>query len=413
MEKDFPSSPYAAPAKFLEGQSLFATKHYTEAATAYQAYLSARPGVLDLYVSKLRGDALAKAEDYAGAIAAYTSAQAAPHLDDAQDLQIKVAQMNAAAGNFDAAIAMYDTISTNTSNDYTRAQMDYLAGEAYLSTQKKDLAYERFKHAVENYPLSYDSYHALVELLGANVTVDDLNRGLTDYFAGVPDKALESLDRYIANHPTEDGTAHYYRALCLDELQKYPEAVDAFSGFIQDYPTHPKWADAWDEKSNIQWINLNLYPDAAQTMLDYVTAAPASTHAPEALMAAARILERDGRFDQAAETWQRVGDEYPTYEQASMALGFAGLMQYRQADYRAALPLFERSLVLATAPEDQARAYLWIGKTQEKLQNTTENTERLAAGPERRSGRLLQRACLGPADGPAALCTAVYDQSQV
>ena len=56
----------------------------------------------------------------------------------------------------------------------------------------------------------------------------------------------------------------------------------------------------WDEKSTIQWVNLNLYPEAAQTMLDYVKAAPAAADAPEALMTAARILERDGRFDDAA-----------------------------------------------------------------------------------------------------------------
>ena len=47
-------------------------------------------------------------------------------------------------------------------------------------------------------------------------------------------------------------------------------------------------------------------------------------------------------------------------------------MQYRQADYNAALPLFERSLVQAAVPEDQARAYLWIGKTQDKLGSTTD-----------------------------------------
>ena len=47
-------------------------------------------------------------------------------------------------------------------------------------------------------------------------------------------------------------------------------------------------------------------------------------------------------------------------------------MQYRQTDYESALPLFDRSLVLATLTEDQARAQLWIGKAREKLGNATE-----------------------------------------
>jgi soluble lytic murein transglycosylase len=63
---------------------------------------------------------------------------------------------------------------------------------------------------------------------------------------------------------------------------------------------------------------------------------------------------------------------------------FAGLMQYRQTDYRAALPLFERALVVAATPEDQARAHLWIGKTQDKLHNTNDaqNTWQLGQSTE-------------------------------
>lgn len=374
----FPDSPYAAPVKFLQGQSLLATQHYSEAAAAFQSYLTDRPGVLDSYAGQLRGDALFKAGDYTDALTAYTAAQAAFHLDDAQALRIKIAQTNAAAGNTDLAISQYNDIAANTTNDYTRAEMDYLAGQAYLAAQQTTPAYERFKHAVENYPLAYYAYLGLVELVGANVSVNDLDRGLTDYFAGVPDKALEALNRYITEHPEDDGTAHYYRALCLEELQKYQEAVDELGSFIEKYESNAKWSDAWEEKSTIQWENLNLYQDAAQTMLDFVKAAPASDSAPGALMSAARILERDGRFDQASAVWRRVGDEYPTWQDpvsgqdSSLALLFSGLMMYRQADYRSALPLYERSLVLAAGPEDQARAYLWIGKTQEKLGNATD-----------------------------------------
>jgi soluble lytic murein transglycosylase len=367
LNTDYPNSPYLAAANFEKGQCFSAMQRPADAAAAYQAYLSARPNVLDSYVQELRGDALSEATNYSDALSAYTAAQTAPHLDDAQALQIKIAQTHAKIGDYASALSMYNDIATNTTNDYTKAQMDYLAGEAYTVLNQKDQAYSRFEHAVENYPLSYYSYLGLIELVNANVKVSDLDRGLTDYFAGQYDVAVTSLDRYIAANPANDGTAHYYRAYALENLQKYQEAVDEFTYFIQHYSSNPKWADAWDEKSAIQWTDLNLYPDAAQTLLDYVKAAPSSSQAPDALMTAARILERDGRFDQAGEIWQRVSTEYPGYSQASTAVFFAGIMQYRQADYGAALPLIERSLVQATAPEDQARAYLWIGKTQEKL----------------------------------------------
>lgn len=369
---DYPDSPFLAPAYFIEGKTFDDMQRYAEAADAYQSYLSHRPGVLDSYVQELHGDALANAGNFSDALAAYTAAQAAPHLDDAQALQIKIAQMRAETGDYAAALSLYDEIATNTTNDYIRAQMDYLSGQAYLAIDQSQNAYDRFRHGVENYPLSYYSYLGLVELVNANQKVNDLDRGLTDYFAGVYDKALEALDRYIAATPTNDGTAHYYRALCLEQLQNYQKAVDELTYFIQNYSSSPKWGAAWEEKSYIQWVNLNLYPDAAQTLLDYVKAAPSTDQAPDELMSAARILERDGRFDDAAKVWQRVADEYPNYDQAPTAVFFAGIMQYRQTDYNAALPLFQRSLVIASAPEDQARAYLWIGKTQQELKSTTD-----------------------------------------
>ncbi len=368
----YPTSIHLGHAYFLQGQTYFQMQRYDEAAAAYQAYLSAKPGVLDSYVQQLRGDALTAAGNYPDALAAYTAAQAAPHIDDAQALQIKIAQAHAKIGDYATALSLYDSITTNTTNDYTRAQMDYLTGEAYISLDQKDNAYKSFRHAVENYPLSYYSYLGLVELVNANVQVSWLDRGLTDYFAGQYDVALVAFDHYIASNPVNDGTVYYYRALCLEELQNYQGAVDEFTYFIQNYSPHSKWVDAWNEKAYIQWVYLNQYPAAADTLLSYVKAAPSSTQAPDELMSAARILERDGRFDQAGQVWERVANEYPGNEQGPTAVFWSGIMQYRQSDYKAALTLFQRSLILSLTPEDKARAYMWIGKAQQKLGNTSE-----------------------------------------
>jgi len=370
---DYSTSIHLGHAYFLQGQTYFQMQRYDEAAAAYQSYLNAKPGVLDSYVQQLRGDALTAAGNNPDALAAYTAAQTAPHIDDAQALQIKIAQAHAQIGDYATALSLYDSITTNTTNDYTRAHMDYLAGEAYLSLDQKDNAYKSFRHAVENYPLSYYSYLGLVELVNANVQVSWLDRGLTDYFAGQYDVALAALDHYIASNPADnDGTVYYYRALTLEQLQNYQGAVDEFTYFIQHYSPHSKWVDAWNEKAYVQWVYLDQYPAAADTLLAYVKAAPSSTQAPDALMSAARILERDGRFDQAGQVWERVANEYPGNEQGPTAVFWSGIMQYRQADYKAALTLFQRSLVLSLTPEDKARAYMWIGKSQQKLGSTSE-----------------------------------------
>lgn len=363
----FPDSPLVAYAQFTMGQTYFAMKRYPESASAYQAYLQLRPGVLDAYVQEARGDAFFENANYGEALAAYTAALAAAPTDSTLSLETKLAQTRAAIGDYASAVAAYDSIFNRADNDYTKAQMDYLSGQAYLKVGQSEQAYRKFSHAVENYPLSYYAYLSLVELVNAGAPVSDLERGIVDYFAAQYDVALAAFDRYLSTGLDGDGTARYYRALTLRALQNYQAAIQDFTTFIESYPTHPKWGEAWMQKASTQWLNTGDYKNGAQTYLDFVAAAPTHPQAVEALMSAARVLERDNRLEQAAQTWQRVADEYPDSEQTAQALFLAGIAHYRLGAYDLALPVFQRDLLLSTQKEDQARAYVWIGKTQEKL----------------------------------------------
>jgi soluble lytic murein transglycosylase len=370
LTNEYPDSTYAARAYFLMGQAHAALGQYQQAADAYNTYSTRIPGVLDGYVQEYRGDALNEIKDYTGAINAYTAALNASRLDDGLTLQIKIAQARADFGDFAGALTAYDQIFAATTDDYVKAQMDYFAGNAYSELGQTDQAYSRYLHTVENYPLSYFSYLALVRLVDANVPVNDLDRGLVDYFAGQYDVALVAFDRYLAANQVNDGTAAYYRALTLRELQRTQEAIDALDGFIKTYADNPRWANAWEDKSLLEWSVQGDYRTGAQTLLDLVAAVPNSTGAPDFLMSAARITERDNRLDEAAQLWERVANEYPASERVPDALFLAGIARYRSNDLAVALAAFQRGLLLSAAPEDRARAYFWIGKTQAQLGDT-------------------------------------------
>ncbi|MGB7875353.1 MAG: tetratricopeptide repeat protein [Anaerolineales bacterium] len=368
---DFPDSAFIPYANFLMGKANYELERYLEAASNYSVYLEMRPGVLDAYVQELRGDAFFDDGSFAEAIEAYNAALAAPQIYDPMLLEIKVAQTRVEIGDYATAISTYNAIFARTDNDYIKAQMEYLVGLAHQELGQTEIANERFLHSVENYPLSYYSYLALVELVGSQVPVSDLDRGLVDYFADQYDVALAAFDRYISDELDTDGTARYYRALSLRELENYTGAIQGLTGFISDYPDHPRWADAWDDKAFIQWFYTGDFQSGAQTYLDFVEAAPTHPEAVDYLMTAARVLEINDRLEQAAQVWQRVADEYPDNIQTSQALFLAGIAQYRRGDYHLALPIFQRSLLLSTEGEDQARAHLWIGKTHEQLGDET------------------------------------------
>jgi soluble lytic murein transglycosylase len=362
----YPGSNQTPWAYFLMGETYDALDRYGEAADSYRSYLSLRPGFIDSFTQEKLGDSLSAAGDYSGALSAYQAALQAPRLGDTLGLSKKIAEMYIAIGSSQQALEIYEQIAQTTTNDYVKAQMDLLIGQTYLARGESAPAYEKFLHAVENYPLSYDSYSALVALVEAGIPVSDLDRGLVDYYAGQYGLALGALDRYLQNlSPEDDGTVHHYRALTQRELGMYPEAIASWDVLINQYPNNRYWTTAWDEKAFTQWAYLEDYGSAAQTWLDFVKAVPQSPSAADFLFSAARTLERGSRLADAAGVWERIANEYSSSPNAVDALHFAGISRYRMGDYDGAILDFQRTLLLANELEDQARSNFWLGKSQQ------------------------------------------------
>jgi len=367
---EYPDSPQLGLAYYLQGLVNYRLENYSAAASSWQTYLTLRPGYLDAYVQELRGDALFSAQDYAGALAAYTAGIQAPSLGDDIQLDLKIAATQSKLGNYDDALSLYLGITGRATSDYIKAQALYEAGLVNQTQGQNGAAIDRFKFNVENYPLSYYSYLSLVALLDLDGQVSELDRGLVDYFAGQYAVAIAAFDRYLEGNPVDnDGTAYYYRALARRDYGYYDEALDDYKIFIANFPDHPRWTDAWGEKAFIEWYQKGEYTSAAETLLEYVSIVPNTTTSSEYLLSAARIYERDGQYSKALETWARVANEYPGTTQAVSAIHLAGIINYRLENYQSALESFNRSLIGSISVEDKARAVLWIGKTQEKLGN--------------------------------------------
>ncbi|PKN92876.1 MAG: hypothetical protein CVU44_12660 [Chloroflexi bacterium HGW-Chloroflexi-6] len=372
LTQNYPESEHSAHAWFMLGETYFDLMRYQESADAYALYLQMRPGLLDRFVQTRRGDALSASGKPLEAIAAYQAALDTG-VSDPIPLQIQIAQSYAAAGDPQAAIILYDEIETATQNDYVKAQVYLLSGQAYLQMGDSATAYEKWLFTVNNYPLSYDSYWALVGLVDAGQPVDEYNRGLVDYFAGQHDVALTWFDRYIAANPTHDGSALYFKGAALFQLGEYEKAVEVWDTFIQNYPTHKYWAIAWNGDLQLPgraftlWAYLDRYDEAAESLVSYVNSTPGSSLAPSYLMSAARIHERGGNLQRAAELWETVAMQYSNDPEASNSLFQAGIARYRQADYSRAKENFQRALVLALTPIERARAQFWVGKSARAL----------------------------------------------
>jgi soluble lytic murein transglycosylase len=361
---NYPSSPHRAHAHFLRAQIMMELGRYTEAVEAYSSYLALRPDHLDYYTHERRGDAYSALDDYAKAINDYQLALNVPHIEDDTHLKIKLARAYEASGDSVTALGMYSSISETSSNDYIKAQMDLFSGQLLLTLGQTDQAYAIFLHSVDNYPLAYDSYSALVTLVEAGVSVDDLNRGLVDYFAGQYGYALDAFTRYATANPESDGTVYYYRALALRASGLYQEAVDAYSFFIENYSGNRYWQAAWEEKAYTLWDDLDQKQAAAQVFLDFSHATSVLDAIPQALLNAGRVYEDADMLETAALTWESIADTHPGSDAVPQALFWAGIARYRLGQYDNSLVTFQRSLLFSLTPEDQARSIFWSGKSQ-------------------------------------------------
>ena len=307
-------------------------------------------------------DAYMNAGNPGAAAEAYNAAIQAPQIGTTIWTELKLGKAYTALGDFSNAIKKYLEIYEKSDNDYARAQADFLLGQAYLAIGQTEQANARFLDAVSNFPKSYDAYSSLVQLVNDGVVVNELSRGLVDYYAGQYGVAIEAFSRYINAAADLDATPYHYRALSHLANSTPQLALDDWNTVISKYPGDALWASAWDEKAYVQWAYLDKFDEAANTLLQFVEETPDSARAPEFLFQAARIMERNNKLTEAAATWEQMIDKYPSDEQSYRGLFLSGVTYYRAEDYDKALTVFQRAMVLGTTPTDQAAAYVWIGK---------------------------------------------------
>ncbi|HEX2978923.1 MAG TPA: tetratricopeptide repeat protein [Anaerolineaceae bacterium] len=380
--EQYPGTDLAAAAYFQTATIYDALDRFTEAADAYAKYIELKPGVIDDYIQTLRGDALTNAADYDGAAAAYQSAQAAFSASGATDLDFKLAQNLVNQGDFQGAVERYQQIYAAAGSDVTKARADYELGQVYLTLGLSEDAIASFQDAITNFPRAYSSYLSLVELVEAGVEVNELTRGLVDYFAGQYGPAINAIDRYTGSGVQLDGSPFYYKGLALRTSDSPEEAITQWEVLINNFPQDRYWANAWDEKAYTQWAYLGDYTAAAETMKDFVAAAPDDPLAPEMLFQAGRNYERAGLLSDAAATWDQMANAYSSSEYGFQGLFLSGITYYRMQDLPNALTAFQRALTLAVETSEQAAAYLWIGKVQLANQNTSEAQSSLKIAAE-------------------------------
>jgi len=137
---------------------------------------------------------------------------------------------------YDNAVRTFMALYDSTQSDYTKATANLLAGQAYTAWGYPEQAYARYQDSIAKFPRSYDSYSQLVVLVNDNQPVNDLYRGIVDYYAGQYGYAIDALLRYVSSPLDHEGSAHFYLGLSYREVNQVDEAITQFDSIIQDHP---------------------------------------------------------------------------------------------------------------------------------------------------------------------------------
>jgi soluble lytic murein transglycosylase len=356
--------PRLSNAYFWRAQAYQQLGQWLEAEQDYAQYLQRKPDILATYVQTLRGNMLWELGDYAGARAAYQLAMQDPVGSGDLYLETAIANTYVQEGDRQTAINQYLDIYNRTGNEYLKAEINLRLAYAYLYLGRTEEAHARLLDSVENYPLAYDTYVGLTILVEAGVPVNELDRGLIDYYAGQYEVAVAAFDRYLAQNPSDPGgTARYFRGLSLRALGNAFMAVESWQTVADNNYGESYWDMAYEELAYTQWAYLDQYTVGIETLLAFVDAAPEHPRAPEFLFDAAFVSELDGDLEGAVLLWDRLANSYPTAQQRWRALFLAGITRYRLGDYDLARVTFQRAVEAASGPEEQAASHLWVGKT--------------------------------------------------
>ena len=358
----------AARAHYILGQCYTQLDRYEEALQAYESYLDLRPNMIDFHVYELQGDLYNSLGNPSQAIETYQQAYVTQPDGGSETVEVKIARAYQATGDLEMALSLYKDIYNNSTNDYTKAQMDLLIGRIYEAEGDLDQASTYYQDAITNFPFAFDAYTALTALDLLGQTVDDFNRGLVQYYVGNYSLAIEAFDRFLAEIPTSFAdSALYFKALATRASGNNEGAIALWERLIEEYGTSSYYIDAWEDIEFTLWAYMGQPEAAAEKALSFANRFPEAPETPDFLFLAGRSYERAGLLSEAVDTWLRLPDNYPDSNQTFRGIYFAGIATVRMGNWAGAQPLFARALVLTSEPAEIAAAQLWIGKCQEAL----------------------------------------------
>ncbi|MCY3778945.1 MAG: transglycosylase SLT domain-containing protein [Chloroflexi bacterium] len=361
---EFPAHPQVARAYFLRGDARLGLLQWASAIADLQQYLSLRPDLIDSYVYERIADAQLAQGQVDAALQSYERAVSAKRsLVPLLILREKLAQIYLSLDRHTDAIAQYDAILAVARNTPYRAGIAFAAAQAALNGGALAAGVERMRAVVEDYAGTATAWKAHDVLGQHGVAYDGLQRGRAAYIAGDYQAAIDAFNQYTTTHDLAAIPADLFLSLgrAYRQIGNSDAASIAFQTIIDQYPSNLLFGEALLERGRTRFLAGDS-PAAIQIYLAIADTYPLfESTAGEALWRAGYLYGTNGETSLSRQVFMRLADDYPEHELTQNGLFIAASAAVKDEEWTVAENLYARIASLASG-EDQAAAYLWMGR---------------------------------------------------
>ncbi|MCY3989648.1 MAG: transglycosylase SLT domain-containing protein [Caldilineaceae bacterium] len=272
----------------------------------------------------------------------------------------------------DQAAPEVDNIHGYEESSIYRAGYLYRAGMAYAAAGDEEAAIDRWRTALTENPTSDAAYLSLIQLVNRDVPVDPFLRGEINLSAKAYLPAISAFERFLEKspHAARAGEAWLGIAWSLLGLEQWAAARLAIDRVLADFPNCVCFGEAWLARARAAFAE-GAPAKGRRIYRTFASAHPDDPLAPEALwrsalsaLDAATIQDVRGAvdsFDEAAADLLRLADVFPGSPRAADGLAIAGIGAFERGRYEYAANLFER--LLSEYPDTQPDfAAYWLGR---------------------------------------------------
>ena len=359
-----PASAQTPQAYLMRGDAHVGRSNWALAISDFEQYLAARPGLIDSYVYERIADAQIALgqtdlalQNYENAIAAKRSK--VPLLI----LREKLAGIYISLSRATDAVAQYDAILSVARNVPYRANISFSAAQALLDANLTEPGLERMRQVFESYAGTATAYEALKVLEASGVETDGLTRGKSAFIAGDYQTAIGAFNSFTTSNQLAAIPAELHLLLgrAYRQIGNADAAMIAFQTIVDQYPQDLLFGEALLERGRTRFLAgdipaaISIYLSIADNY-DYLADA-----AGEALWRAGYLYGTSGETGPSRQVFTRLADVYPGHEFTTNGLFIAASAAVQDEVWSIAENLYSRIASL-TGGEDQAAAYLWVGR---------------------------------------------------